>query len=353
MHFGSDNQAGASPQVLATVAQANEGYAHSYGDDEWTQRAEQMLRDVFERDLDAFFVATGTAANSLALACLTQPWQCVLCHEHAHIVNDESTAPEFFSGGARLIGISQGDGKLTPEHLQHFFSLASNDIPHSPRPSALSVTQITEDGLVYTAAELSKLCGEAHDKGLKVHMDGARFANAVAALGCAPADVTWKAGVDVLCLGATKNGALAAEVILCFDRTLAQSLMHRRKRAGHLLSKNRFVAAQFVGWFTDGHWLALARRANAAAHRLATALTAIPSIRLAWPAGGNELFVVMPGSLMKYLIENGAVFHQWPVHALPRGMVLAPDEAYVRLVTSFVTSDKDLDLFCELARSHR
>ena len=218
MQFGSDNQTGASTQVMEMLIRANDGFTHGYGDDQWTDRAVEALKDIFECDLEAFFVPTGTAANSLALSCLVQSWDTILCHDQAHILIDESTAPEFFTGGARLIGISRGEGKLSVEHLRHYFSVAGNDFPHNSSARALSITQASENGLLYTPEEVAALTDVAHDYGLRVHMDGARFSNAVAGLGCTPAEITWQAGVDVLCLGATKNGALAAEAVIFFKQ---------------------------------------------------------------------------------------------------------------------------------------
>ena len=239
MQFGSDNQAGASKQVLETLERANTGFTHGYGDDQWCAKAKEALTQVFGCELEVFFVATGTAANSLALSCLVKPWETFICHHQAHVLLDESTAPEFFSGGARPVPISHRAGKLEPRHLEQFFQAVSPEVPHNPGAAALSITQANEAGLIYTAAEIKALCTLAHANKLHIHMDGARFANAVAALGCAPADITWKAGVDVLSLGATKCGALAAEAVIFFNRGLAADFIHRRKRSGHLISKGR------------------------------------------------------------------------------------------------------------------
>ncbi len=194
MQFGSDNQTGASAQVMEFIQQANDGYTHGYGDDKWTERAVQALKETFECDLEAFFVATGTAANSLALSCLVQPWESILCHHQAHILIDESTAPEFFSGGARLISITKRDGKITEAHLDEYARIAGTDYPHNPRAGAVTFAQSSELGLVYTPREIGSLCAAAHQQGMLAHMDGARFANAVATLDCHPAEITWQAG---------------------------------------------------------------------------------------------------------------------------------------------------------------
>lgn len=350
MQFGSDNQTGASPRVMEMLARANAGHTHGYGNDEWTERAVEALKAVFQCDLSAFFVPTGTAANALALSNLVKPWETTLCHDQAHVALDESTAHEFFGGGARIRGISRGDGKLESRHLEQYFRFTGVEIPHNSQARALSISQASENGLVHTPAELLALCEIAHQNGLHVHMDGARFSNAVASLGCAPADITWKAGVDVLCLGATKNGALAAEAVIFFKRELADDFVHRRKRSGHLLSKGRLFGAQFVGWLEDGYWLELARHANAEAARLAGGLSSISGVRLVWPAQANELFVVMPKAIAARLKSAGAEFYEWYLDALPPGTRLAEDETFVRLVTSFVTTDEQVDEFCAVAR---
>ena len=352
MQFGSDNQAGASQQVLDTLVSANTGFTHGYGDDQWCAQAAEALRDIFGCELEVFFVATGTAANSLALSCLVQPWETILCHHHAHILLDESTAPEFFSGGARLIPISHQAGKLEVRHLEQFFQAVSPEIPHTPGARALSITQTNEAGLLYTPGETAALCALAHDHGLHVHMDGARFANAVAALGCSPAAISWKAGVDVLTLGATKCGALAAEAVIFFNRDLAASFIHRRKRSGHLVSKGRLFGAQFVGWLKDNHWLDLAGHANGQAQQLAETLASFSLVQQVWPCQTNEIFVIISGQLAERLRTAGAEFYQWPVNALPAGVSLNDNDVFVRLVTSFATSDEHISEFCDLIRNY-
>jgi threonine aldolase len=350
MYFRSDNQTGASDRVMETLAMANRGTTPGYGDDEWSTRAVDMLKETFGCDLEAFFVLTGTAANSLALSCLVDPWHSILCHAKAHILRDESTAPEFYTGGARLVPISGGDGKLEVRHLEHYFRITEVHAPHNSLAKALSITQAAENGLVYSAGEVASLCEAAHGRGLSVHMDGARFANAVAALGCMPADISWKAGVDVLCLGATKNGGLAAEAVIFFRKGSAEEFSHRRKRGGHLLSKGRLFGAQFLGWLQDGHWLELAGHANGQAARLFSALTSIPGIRLAWPVQANELFVILPVRLAERLLSAGAEFYGWDRGSLPADTTLAADETLIRLVTSFATSDENVDRFCAKAK---
>lgn len=339
MFFGSDNQSGASSQILEIIQTANAGNTHGYGDDEWTKQGIDALKDVFECDLEAYFVATGTASNCLALSCLVQPWQTILCHHQSHIIMDESTAPELFSGGARLKSISKGAGKLTAELLETHFKYEGQDVPHNSLSGAISITQVNEVGLVYTPVEIKALTAVAKDHGLNVHMDGARFANALAKLKCTPAELTWKSGVDVLSLGATKCGALCAEAVIFFNKELADSMTHRRKRTGHLISKGRLFGAQFVGWLKDGHWLELANHANNQALQLAEALSPFKEIQLIWPVQSNELFVTMPKDLAKHLQAAGAEFYEWYPEALPPNVRLDENNVFVRLVTSFATQD--------------
>ena len=352
MYFGSDNQTGASSQVLAMLTQANSGYTHGYGDDQWTNQAVEALKTLFECDLEAYFVATGTAANSLALSCMVKPWESVLCHDSAHIILDESTAPELFTGGARMRSISQGEGKMSPKHLQDYLQTIGTDYPHNVRAAALSITQASESGLIYTPGQVSALSRMAKDNGLSVHMDGARFANAVASQQCTPAELSWKAGVDVLCLGATKCGALCAEVVIFFNKELADTFTHRRKRGGHLLSKGRLFGAQMVGWLKDDHWLDLAQHANTQATQLAKKIATFGCLQLVWPVESNELFVIMPKGLAEHLQAAGAEFYDWYVDTLPPNITINENEIFARLVTSFITQDAQCEDFCELIRDY-
>ena len=352
MYFGSDNQTGASAQVLGMLTTANNEYTHGYGDDRWTHQAIEALKTLFECDLEAYFVATGTAANSLALSCMVQPWEAILCHDSAHIILDESTAPELFTGGARMLGVSNGEGKISPQHLQDYFQTTGTDYPHNVRAAALSITQASESGLVYTPAEISTLSAVAEKNGLSVHMDGARFANAVASQQCTPAELSWKAGVDVLCLGATKCGALCAEVVIFFNKDLAATFTHRRKRSGHLLSKGRVFGSQMVGWLQDDHWLELAQHANAQAAKLAETINTIDGLRLVWPVESNELFVIMPKGLAAHLQDAGAEFYDWYVTTLPPNITIGEQEIFARLVTSFVTQDAQREAFCDLIQNY-
>ena len=350
MNFGSDNSSGACSAVLAALQNANSGVTAGYGEDLWSAQAQKKLSEVFECELEAFFVATGTAANTLALASMVKPWEGILCHAESHIANDESTAPEFMTGGARLVPIAAGHGKLEVSDLTDYFATAGTLVPHNSRVAALSITQSSELGLVYTPDEIAALAHIATENQVSVHMDGARFANAVAAIGCSPAELSWQAGVDVLCLGATKCGALAAEAVIFFNSKLSEGFIHRRKRSGHLLSKGRLFGAQFDGWLAEDLWLQLAQHANLMAGQLAAELTALPGVRLAWPTQANEIFAILPGETHLRLTAAGAVYYEWPATALAHHDQLEPDQVLVRLVTSFQTSPDEIDALVKAAR---
>lgn len=343
MNFASDNVWGACPAVMDALQRCNEGAERSYAGDRWTARAEALVAETFAREVDTFLVTTGTAANALALSALVPAYGAVLCHPDSHIMVDECGAPELFTGGAKLIPVDGADGKIAPDRLGEAIAQLDH-APHSVKPSALSLTQASEVGTLYRPDEIGALSDIAHAHGLKVHMDGARFANAVAALGCAPAETTWQAGVDALSFGLTKNGAMSAEAVVFFDRAAAQDFIYRRKRAGHLWSKGRFLGAQITAMLEDGLWLANARHANAMAARLAEGLQAVPGVRLAMEVEANELFPVIPAALDKRLRAAGAVYHQWRD---PGG-----GEVMIRLVTSFATAPEDVDGLVALARDH-
>jgi threonine aldolase len=298
-----------------------------------------------------FLVATGTAANALSLAHLTPPWGAVLCHSEAHCIVHECGAPEFYGGGLRLLGLDGEGGKLVPgtvtAALDQHFGLS----PHQVVPAALTLTQATELGTIYRVDEIAALAATAHARGMTVHMDGARLANAVARLGVTPAETTWKAGVDVLSFGATKGGALAAEAVVFFDPARAAAMAERRKRGGHLLSKHRFIAAQFEAFLADGLWLGLARHANHMADRLAAELAGI-DLRPAWPVEANLLFVLLPQSMHERLEAAGAHYYVIRTDRTDPGTV-PPGHVLARLVTSFDTTSRDIEKFVALAKQSR
>ena len=304
--FASDNYAGIAPEALEAFVRANVGHAAAYGNDRWTREAADAVRRTFDADVHVYFVPTGTAANALAIASICRPTDAVVCHEFAHVNVDECGACEALSGGAKLLAVAGPGAKVTPEA---FVARAVANDEHASRPRALSLTQATELGTVYTPRELGSLAEAAHARGIKVHLDGARFANAVAALGCAPADLAQRAGVDVLAFGGTKNGLPFGEALVFFDATLAEEFARRRKQAGHLASKMRFVAAPWIAMLESGRWLAYAAHANAMARRLADGLANVPGAVLIAPTQANGVFVELPARVIEGLRARGWRFY--------------------------------------------
>ncbi len=343
MKFASDNGAGVAPQILDAIVASSRINAPAYGADDYTARAQALLNEVFETKVAAFLVATGTAANALALSALVNPWDAVFCHEEAHIHDDECSAPELFTGGAKLVGIPGEGGKITPEGLRETLERFPRGLVKSAQPGALSLSQATEAGTVYSVSQVSELCSIAHRNGINVHMDGARFGNALIFAKATPAEMTSRAGVDILTLGATKNGALACEAVVFFDSRRAENFLFQRKRGGQTLSKGRFLGAQMEAYLTDGLWLRLAERANASARRLARELGATEGVRLAWPTEANEVFVVAPKAMIDRWRAAGAVFHEWSTRAIAPERAPRRGEALVRLVTSFETASSEID----------
>lgn len=342
MNFISDNTAGASPRVMAALAAANDGPASGYGSDDWTKRVEERLSALFEREVAAFLVTTGTAANALALASVVRPWGAVITHEESHIVEDECGAPEFFSDGAKLVDLPGIGGKLTPQAVTRALGNLNEGSFHNVQAQALSLTQATECGTIYTPAEVRALTEAVAARRLTVHMDGARFANALVTLGCTPAEITWKAGVDVLSFGGTKNGAWAVEAVVFFDLARAEEMKWRRKRAGQTLSKGRFLGAQFEALLADDHWLDLARHANAQAKRLADAAGNGGNARLAWPSQANEVFLILPAATQQRLEAAGVRYHSWSSRSLAPDNALRDGEIVGRFVMSFATDPADV-----------
>ena len=336
MNFSSDNATGVAPQIMAALAAANEGHAMAYGDDPVTKAAEAAFTDLFERELAVFPVATGTAANALALSALTPPWGQIYCHRNAHIEEDEAGAPELFSGGAKLALLDGEHGKIEAATLAAAVAGAGFGVQHHSQPTAISAT---EAGTAYAPDEVAALAAIAHDAGLSVHMDGARFANALAHLGCSPAEATWKAGIDVLSFGATKNGAMAAEAVIFFDPDAAGDFLYRRKRGGHLFSKMRFLSAQLAAYLRDDLWLANARHANARAAELSQGLAALDGARLAHAVQANEIFIYLPEAVLGALEAGGANFHRWGT------------DGQARFVCAFNTDPDDVARALEIAQN--
>jgi threonine aldolase len=338
MNFMSDNVAGAAPEILAALSRLNEGALPSYGADPVTARVTEKLSALFEREVAVFPVATGTAANALCLSVMCPPFGAVYCHDHSHIQVDECGAPELYTGGAKLVPIEGPHGKLTPATLQAALDKSDPGFVHAVQPAALSLTQATESGTVYTPDEVAALTSIARAEKLKVHMDGARFANALVHLGCKPAEMTWRAGVDALSFGATKNGALAAEAIVLFDPALAETMGYRRKRGGHLFSKMRFLSAQLDAYLEDGLWLRLATHANRMATMLADGLATVRGATLQSPVEANEIFVDLPEATLRKLEAAGFKFYRW-------------DGTVIRLVTAWNTEEESVAAFLAAAAS--
>jgi threonine aldolase len=331
--FASDNYAGICPEAWAALEQANHGHGRSYGDDPFTQKATDLIREIFETNCEVFFVFNGTAANSLSLASLCQSYHSILCHEIAHVETDECGAPEFFSNGTKVLLLQGANAKITPEAVEHMVKRRTD--LHFPKPRALSVTQSTELGTVYTPQELNAIGAKARELGLKMHMDGARFANAVASLGIAPKEVSWQAGVDVLCFGGTKNGTHVGDAVVFFNRELAREFEWRCKQAGQLASKMRFLSAPWVGMLQDGGWLKHARHANTMAQLLCDRLSQVPEIKILSPRQANAVFAELPEKTIQALWEKGWMFYTF----IGRGGC--------RFMCSWDTAEEDISAFVD------
>ena len=335
--LASDNTAAICPEAWQAMAAANADAAASYGEDKWTRRVCDLTREIFETECEVFIVFNGTAANALALAQLCRSFHSVICHEHSHIEMDECGAPEFFSGGSKLLPTSGNNGKLEVTEIEA--TMATQRELHSPKPRVLSVTQSTELGTVYSRDELGAIAEFARARSLALHMDGARFANAIAALGCTPKSITWELGVDVLCFGGTKNGAGGGELVVFFNKEIAREFDYRAKQAGQLASKMRFLAAPWAGLLADGVWLRNAERANAAAEKLAGALGDFPALKPVFPRQANAVFLRMPEKLVADLHARGWHFYKF----------LEPD--VYRLMCSWAATDEVIDAFVAEVRN--
>jgi threonine aldolase len=331
MNFLSDTTAPVHPSILAALAEANDGYAPSYGADPLTARLKDQLQELFAGEIELVLTTSGTASNALALSVLCPPHGLILCHDEAHIHRDERGAPEFFTGGGKLLPLAGEHAKIDPAALAGALAEWPQDFVHTPPPRALSISNLNESGCAYSAADLQALTGPARDKQLGIHFDGARFANALVSRSETPAALSWQAGCDVLCLGATKNGAIGAEAIILFGETRAQlgELQARQKRSGHMGPKARFIAAQMLAWLDDDLWLTLARQANGAAAEIARLLTRSGGAELAHPVDGNEVFVRLDPKLERQLNAAGAGFYAWP-------------DGSARFVASWSTTEDEL-----------
>ncbi|WP_419694636.1 threonine aldolase family protein [Mesorhizobium muleiense] len=347
MNFASDNWAGAHPSIAAGLSAHAGGFSTAYGDGALDEAAYQRFNEIFEREVAVFFVATGTAANSLSLTAYNKSGGISFCHRESHVIEDECGAPEYFTGGSRVHAVDGALGKIDPNDLDRAVGRFAPEIVHSGRPMAVSITQSTEVGTIYTLNEIARISAIAKHHKLPLHMDGARFANALVALETTPAQMTWKGGVDILSFGATKNGCWCAEAIVLFDLDRARELAFLRKRAAQLFSKSRFIAAQFEAYFKDHLWLDTARHANAMAARLAALIEDSASARLAWLPQANEVFAVMKKAKAERVHLAGAAFYDWHKPHDFDGHI-GEDEALYRFVTSFATTAEEVDRFGEL-----
>tara|TARA_R110002096_G_scaffold139164_1_gene293373 strand:+ start:271 stop:1290 length:1020 start_codon:yes stop_codon:yes gene_type:complete len=332
MNFLSDTTAPAHPALIEAIGKANDGFAPSYGADPLSGYVESRLKDVFESDLKLVFTNSGTAANALALSVLCPPHGMVLCHDEAHIHRDERGAPEFFTGGGKLLPLHGDHAKIGQAELEDALNQWPQDFVHAPQPRVLSLSNLNESGCAYSADEMRARIEPAKAKGLAIHVDGARFANALVSTGASPAELSWKAGADVLCLGATKNGALGAEAVILFPSAMDrfQELQIRQKRAGQMAAKMRYVAAQFDAWLEGDLWLTLAGHANTMARRLAEGLCASEGVTLVHPVDGNEVFVMLTDTVAQRLQDAGAGFYRWP-------------DGSARFVASWATQKSDVE----------
>ena len=347
MNFASDNHYGVHPRILEAMVQANAGSAPAYGGDDWTKKAEEQLSKIFEKDVRSFLVTTGTAANGLALSALTPPYGAVICHGEAHISVDECNSPEMFTGGAKILGLHGPAGKITPAMVEKTLKGFIRG-EHDPKPAAVSLTNSTELGTTYSPADVKAISNLIKPRAMKLHMDGARFANAVSGLGVTPAELTWKSGVDALSFGATKNGAMMLEAVVFFDTKLADDFIYRRMRGGQLVSKGRYLGAQMLAYLKDGLWLENARQANGLAAQLSEGLGKFKKIRIPNPVQANEVFAIMPRALNDKLLASGAKFYDWMPDSL--GTAIAEDEIFVRFVLSYATPEADVRKFLDLIK---
>ncbi|KFE34394.1 threonine aldolase family protein [Thioclava atlantica] len=344
MNFASDNTSGAHPAILDGLAAANDGHVHSYGDDPITEGVQARIREIFEApEARVYLVATGTAANALSCAILTQPWGAIFCHRNAHIEEDECGAPEFYTNGSKLTLVDGPDAKMDPELLARTIAHTGRGGIHNVQRGMVSITNSTEAGAVYSPAEVAALTEVARRFHLPVHMDGARFANALVAVGCTPAEMTWKAGVDVLSFGGTKNGCMGVEAVVIFDPKRAWEFELRRKRGGHLFSKHRFLAAQMKAYLEDDLWLKTARHANDMARKLSEGIRSVPGAKLIHPTQANAVFAAFPRGAHKRAHQAGAYYYLWPFDQSLEG----PEDELLaaRLVCSWATTPEEIDAF--------
>ncbi len=333
MNFTSDNVTPAHPKILEAILKANQGYEPAYGADGYSHHLQKRLSDIFETEVSAFLTTTGTASNCLALSSMVKPYEAIYCSKEAHIATDEGNAPAFFTSGAKLVLCDGADGKIDPLFLENKIIETVEKKAFAPKPGCISMTQSTELGTVYTLNELSAISEIARHFKLPVHMDGARFANSLVSLSCSPAELTWKQGIDILSFGATKNGTVCAEAVIIFNPKMAENFDYLHKRAGQTLSKARFFSCQILEYLEDDLWLKNASHANAMAQKLAHILTK-NQVKILNPVDANELFFTLSSDVETQLRNQGCKFYKW--HST---------ENVYRFVTSFYTTDQDIDTF--------
>jgi threonine aldolase len=347
MNFASDNWAGAHPAIAAALAEHASGFAAAYGASELDRKVEQRFSEIFESDVAVYFVATGTAANALSMTAVARPGGVAFAHREAHMLEDECGAPEYLTGGARLCPVDGALGRIDPAALDRAIRRYPAEFVHAGQPMAVSITQTSEVGTVYRLEDIAAIAAVCRAHGLPLHMDGARFANALVSLGCTPAEMTWKSGVDILSFGGTKNGCWCAEALVVLNREIGRDLPFLRKRAAQLFSKARFVSAQFDAYFAGDLWLASARHANNMAAALAAAIDLSSKLRLAWRPDANEVFAIMDAGTKEMLAQAGAVFYDWhPPHGY-QGEI-GGNEVMCRFVTSFATTGEEIERFGRL-----
>ncbi len=347
MNFASDNWSGAHPLISQRLLEISSGFSAPYGKSEFDHKIEQRFNDLFEREVAVYFVSTGTAANSLALAAVNRPGGVSFCHREAHMLEDECGAPEFFTHGARLAPVDGENGKIDPQHLNDEIERFPPGFVHAGQPMAISITQATEIGTLYQPSEINAISHIAKKHHLPLHMDGARFANAVAALNQSPAEITWKKGVDIISFGATKNGCWCAEALIFMNPNMSKDLPFIRKRAAQLLSKSRFIAAQFDAYLQDNLWLDMAEHSNKMAMNLQNSISNSKNARLAWRTETNEVFCILDKKYAETLQKKGATFYTWNLPRSKLGL-LCPNETLIRLVTSFATEPNEIAKFIDL-----
>ncbi|MCI5074693.1 low specificity L-threonine aldolase [Oricola sp.] len=347
MFFASDNWAGAHPKISAALAEHGGGFNAAYGAGEIDRAVERRFAEIFEHEVSVWFLPTGTAANSLAVASVGHVGGVAFAHPDAHIREDEGGAPEFLTAGMRVRPVPGPDGKMDAALLRETIKPFSPGAINQGRASAVSITQATEAGTVYSTSEIAGISNVCRDFDLPLHMDGSRFANAMVTLDCSPAEMTWRQGVDILSFGGTKNGCWCAEALIFFDPAMAAEMPYLRKRSGLLFSKNRFIAAQFLAYLEDGLWLDLARHANAMAAQLVAAIEAAPATRMAWACEANEVFAILPMAIYERIKTEGGHLYPWQVPA-GSGLAVGEDETVVRMVTSFATEASEIARFAEL-----